>query len=67
MDRKVKELRRGVRLDIKKPPKAETPKNIYSRKEKHKDGRDYENFRPSFFMTEKGIVPIFLLFKKPHV
>ncbi|NLV68270.1 MAG: hypothetical protein GXY14_11430 [Spirochaetes bacterium] len=67
MDKKVKELRRGLRLDIKKPPKAETPKNIYKRKQKHKYGRDYENLRPYFFLTEKGIVPIFLLFKKPHV
>ena len=67
MEKKVKELRVGLRLDIKKPPKAETPKNIYSRKQKHKDGRDNENFRPSFFLTEKGIVPFFLLFKKPHI
>jgi len=67
MNKKVKELRGGLRLEIKKPPKAETPKNIYSRKEKHKDGRDNENFRPYFFLTEKGIVPVFLLFKTPQI
>ena len=67
MEKKVKELRKGVRLEIRKPPKAETPKNIYSRKVKHKGGRENEDFRPSFFMTEKGIVPVFLLFKKPQI
>jgi|GEM_PF-1053425 len=50
MDKRVREIRRGLRLSIKKPPKAETPKNIYKRKQKHKYGRDYEDLRPYFFL-----------------
>jgi hypothetical protein len=49
MDEKVKELRRGLRLNIKKPPKVETPKSVYTRRKKHKEGRGYDEFRPSFF------------------
>ena len=33
---KLKLLKSGMRLDIKKPPKVETPKNVYNRKVKHK-------------------------------
>jgi len=43
MNRKAKDVRRGVRLNIKKPPKVETPKNVYSRKAKHKKGHAAEN------------------------
>jgi len=50
MKNKLKELRVGVRLNIKKPPKIETPKNIYSRKAKHKKGLDDEKFRPFLFL-----------------
>lgn len=32
---KLKWIRSGLRLKVK-PPKLETPKNIYSRKRKHK-------------------------------
>ncbi|HOP30086.1 MAG TPA: hypothetical protein P5120_09085 [Spirochaetota bacterium] len=41
MEKKAKDLKTGVRLNIRKPPKAEVPKNVYKRKEKHKKG--YEN------------------------
>ena len=50
MNKKVKELRSGIRLDIKKPPKIEIPKNVYNRKEKHKKGLENEKFRPFFFI-----------------
>lgn len=43
MERKVSELKRGLRLNLRKPPKTEVPKNIYTRKEKHKKGRGDEN------------------------
>jgi len=46
MKKKLKDLRVGIRLNIKKPPKIETPKNIYSRKAKHKKGLNDEKFRP---------------------
>ena len=46
MNKKVKELRVGIRLDIKKPPKVEIPKKIYNRKVKHKKGLENEKFRP---------------------
>lgn len=49
MNKKIKDLRHGIRLNIKKPPKAEVPKNVYTRKIKHKDGLNDEKFRP-FFM-----------------
>ena len=49
MKKQLKELRVGVRLNIKKPPKIETPKNVYSRKCKHKKGQDYTN-SDLFFM-----------------
>ena len=48
MDRKVKDLRVGIRLDIKKPPKVEIPKNVYNRKVKHKKGLENEKFSPFF-------------------
>jgi len=51
MDKKVKELRQGIRLNIKKPPKTEVPKNIYSRRIKHKKGLDEEKFRPFFICS----------------
>lgn len=35
MKLKIKNIK-TARLNIRKPPKIETPKNIYSRKEKHK-------------------------------
>ncbi len=50
MNKKVKELRVGIRLDIKKPPKVEIPKNVYTRKDKHKKGLENEKFRPFFYM-----------------
>jgi hypothetical protein len=49
MDKKIKELRVGIRLDIKKPPKVEIPKNVYNRKVKHKKGLENEKFRPFFY------------------
>ena len=49
MEKKAKELKTGVRLNIRKPPKAEMPKNIYTRKEKHKEGHENEKSWPSFF------------------
>ncbi len=50
MDRKVKDLRVGVRLDIRKPPKVEIPKNVYNRKVKHKKGTENEKFSPFFYI-----------------
>jgi len=49
MEKKAKELKTGVRLNIRKPPKAEVPKNIYTRKVKHKKGCENEKSWPSFF------------------
>lgn len=46
MNKIIKDLRQGIRLDIKKPPKTEIPKNIYTRKVKHKKGLNDEKFRP---------------------
>jgi len=51
MDKKVKELRTGIRLDIKKPPKVEIPKNVYNRKVKHKKGPGNESSRPFFYLS----------------
>jgi hypothetical protein len=48
MNKKVKDLRTGIRLDIKKPPKTEIPKNVYNRKVKHRKGLDNEKFSPFF-------------------
>jgi hypothetical protein len=48
MNRKVKDLRAGIRLDIKKPPKVEIPKNVYNRKVKHRKGTENENSAPFF-------------------
>lgn len=50
MDKKLKELRAGIRLNIKKPPKVEIPKNVYNRKVKHKKGLEDEKFRPFFYL-----------------
>jgi len=36
--KRVKEIRVGIRLNIKKAPKTETPKNIYNRKRLKKHG-----------------------------
>lgn len=49
MNRKVKDLRAGIRLDIKKPPKVEIPKNVYNRKVKHRKGTENEKFSPFFY------------------
>ena len=51
MDKKLKDLRQGIRLNIKKPPKVEIPKNIYNRRIKHKKGLDEEKFRPFFIFS----------------
>jgi hypothetical protein len=52
MEKKAKELKTGVRLNIRKPPKAEVPKNIYTRKVKHKKGCENEQSRPFlYFLT----------------
>ncbi|HRX49350.1 MAG TPA: hypothetical protein P5120_17650 [Spirochaetota bacterium] len=51
MEKKTKELKTGVRLNIRKPPKAEVPKNIYTRKVKHKKGCENEKSWPSFFYS----------------
>lgn len=56
MNRKVKEVRRGIRLNIKKPPKVETPRNVYRRKAKHKKSHaDEERMALSFreFILDK--------------
>ncbi|MCL2154951.1 MAG: hypothetical protein FWH53_04720 [Leptospirales bacterium] len=50
MKKKLKDLRVGVRLNIKKPPKIEIPKNVYNRKDKHKKGLEDEKFRPFFML-----------------
>ena len=55
MDKKIKDLRRGIRLNIKKPPKVEIPKNVYNRKVKHKGGMNNENSAP-FFISSPGRV-----------
>ena len=49
MNNKVKELKAGIRLDIKKPPKVEIPKKVYNRKVKHKEGLENEKFKTLFF------------------
>ncbi len=48
MNRKVKDLRKGMRLDLQKPPKVEIPKNVYNRKVKHKKGLNRESSAPFF-------------------
>jgi hypothetical protein len=53
MNKKLKDLRAGIRLDIKKPPKVEIPKNVYNRKVKHKKGPENEKFRP-FFLSARN-------------
>jgi len=50
MNRKAKEIKRGVRLNIKKPPKVETPKNVYTRKTRHKKGYDEKIHTPFYFL-----------------
>lgn len=37
---KLKQIKSGMRLDIKKAPKVEIPKSVYSRKMKYK--KNYE-------------------------
>ena len=49
MNRKVKDLRAGIRLNIKKPPKVEIPKNVYNRKVKHRKGTENEKLSPFFY------------------
>ncbi len=49
MIKKVKDLRAGIRLKIRKPPKVEIPKNVYNRKVKHRRGLEDEKFRPLFY------------------
>lgn len=46
MNTKAKEIKRGIRLNIKQPPKVETPKNVYNRKTKHKKGYDDKHSYP---------------------
>jgi hypothetical protein len=58
MNKKLKDLRVGIRLNIKKPPKIETPKNVYNRKVKHKKGLNDEKFRP-FFITITSLRAVF--------
>ncbi len=53
MNRKVKDLRKGMRLDLQKPPKVEIPKNVYNRKVKHKKGLNSESSAP-FFYSMRG-------------
>ena len=51
MEKKAKDLKTGVRLNIRKPPKAEVPKNIYNRKVKHKKGHENEKSWPFLFLS----------------
>lgn len=55
MEKKAKELKTGVRLNIRKPPKAEVPKNIYTRKVKHKKGHENEKSWPFFYNKNREI------------
>ena len=57
MNKKLKDLKVGVRLNIKKPPKVETPKNVYNRKDKHKKGLEDEKFRPFLCPVLKEFTP----------
>ncbi len=50
MDKKLKELKKGIRLNIQKPPKVEIPKNVYNRKTKHKKGYDDKDSYPFFLL-----------------
>ncbi len=52
MDKKSKEIKRGIRLDIRKPPKIETPANVYKRKAKHKRGYDDKSSYPLFISIQ---------------
>jgi hypothetical protein len=54
MNGKVKDLRKGMRLDLKKPPKTEIPKNVYNRKVKHKKGQNRESSAPFFLLQGMG-------------
>jgi hypothetical protein len=60
MNKKIRYLRTGLRLDIRKPPKTEIPKNVYTRKQKHKKGDYNENSNPLFIFAI-----IFLIRPKP--
>ena len=48
MEKKASEIKKGLRLDIRKPPKVEIPKNVYTRKSKHKKGYDDKSSYPFF-------------------
>jgi len=61
MNKKSKELRAGLRLDIKKPPKVEIPKNLYNRKVKHKKGPENEKFGPFFYIFPADLNLLFFL------
>jgi hypothetical protein len=54
MDKKAKEIKRGIRLDIRKPPKVETPANVYKRKAKHKRGYDDKSSYPLFIPIQRN-------------
>lgn len=38
-NKKAKEIRQGIRLNIRKAPKIEKPKNLYSRQQNKKEVR----------------------------
>ncbi len=58
MDKKLKEIRAGIRLDIRKPPKVEIPKNVYNRKVKHKKGLRNEHSGPFFISYGFFLFPL---------
>ncbi|HOP62366.1 MAG TPA: hypothetical protein PK358_10420 [Spirochaetota bacterium] len=60
MDKKIKELKTGVRLNIRKPPKRELPKNIYTRKEKHKKGHGNKETWPFFYLHGRFLITSFI-------
>lgn len=59
MDKKIKEIRAGIRLNIRKPPKKEIPKSVYNRKVKHRRGLNEENSTPFFMSMNHLSVPFF--------
>ena len=48
--KKLKELGLVIRLNIKKPPKVEIPKNVYTRKVKHKKSLKQREFGLFYFL-----------------
>jgi len=60
MNNKIKELKTGVRLNIRKPPKREVPKNIYTRKKKHKKGYENEKSWPFFYLEARVLHTYFM-------